>query len=319
MKKTLVALAVLAASGASFAQATVTGTYAAGYRMSHDKTGADASGLGIDSSNVTFTATEDLGGGTVVKAYYGLDAINRAGAKGGNSGMSIAGSFGKLEYSLDEGSEFVTRGGGQAGGVSFDGKVTSSLSPAGDGVTYSYPLTSAVTLAVDYSESGAVEQALGAGSQGDGAITGQRQYQARVAYVAGPVNVTARYATYDSKGTNAMQDNRVRLAGSYDLGVAKIGAAYSRLAYVVGTRTDTGLTVNVPLGALTVGASYANRNWDNAKGSMAADGNANGYSFAATYALSKRTSVIATYARWNNAAADAEKSSETNLLLAHSF
>ena len=325
MKKTLVALAVLAASGASFAQVTITGTYAAGYRASHiGATNADAGGLGIDSSSLNFAAGEDLGGGSKIAVYYGLDAANRSGAKGGNSGVDLTTGYGKFSYSLDEGSEFVTRAAGQAGGVSFDGKVTSSLSPAGDNFTYTAPAFGAVTLAFDYSESGAAEQALGAGSAGDGAITGQRQYQFRAAYAAGPLNATARYATYDSKTGATMQDNRVRLAVSYDLGAAKVGAGYSRLAYGTGTRTDTAVTLNVPLGATTVGASFANRNKDNIGNVTTGDGNASGYGLTASYAMSKRTSLNLSYANWTQAnggavAPDANKSTETNLLLAHSF
>jgi len=49
MKKTLVAMAVLAASGASFAQATLTGSYAFGYATTSSAAGAKSSGLGTDT------------------------------------------------------------------------------------------------------------------------------------------------------------------------------------------------------------------------------------------------------------------------------
>lgn len=316
MKKTLVALAVLAASGASFAQVTLTGGYAWGFRATNDATGSRASGLGIDTAGLKFAASEDLGGGMKMDVYLSIDKTTRAAITGGNSGADLTTNFGKFSYNMDEGSEFVTRAGGQAGGVAFDGKVTSSLAPATDNFTYTAPAFGPVTVAFDFTEA---DQALGTGSAGVATVTGQRQYQVRGAYVAGPLNVTARYAFYDAKDGNGQQNNRIRLAGSYDLGMAKIGAGYSRLAYGAGTRTDTAATLNVPLGATTVGASWANRNWDNAKGVTTTDGNSTGFGLSATYALSKRTSLVANYARWNALPGDAEKSTETNLLLSHSF
>ena len=54
MKKTLVALAVMAASGASFAQVTITGQYGFGYAQSSDSANATAGGLGISDSNISF-------------------------------------------------------------------------------------------------------------------------------------------------------------------------------------------------------------------------------------------------------------------------
>jgi predicted porin len=316
MKKTLVALAVLAASGASFAQVTLTGGYAWGYRASHSATGADTAGLGIDTAGLKFAASEDLGGGTKMAVYLSIDSTTRKSISGGNSGADLSTNYGTFSYSMDEGSEFVTRAAGQEGGTSFDGKVTSGLAPATDNFTYTAPAFGPVKVAFDYTEA---DQSLGLGAAGDATDTAQRQYQLRAAYAAGPLNATARYAFYDSKEGNAQQSNRVRLAASYDLGMAKVGAGYSRLTYGAGTRTDTAATVNVPLGATTLGASWANRNFDNAKGNTATDGNATGFGLTASYALSKRTSLNLSYARWNKTAADAEKSTETNLLLAHSF
>jgi hypothetical protein len=55
MKKTLIALAVLASSGASFAQVTITGNLAMGYRATTAPAG-DASGFGVDTSQINFSA-----------------------------------------------------------------------------------------------------------------------------------------------------------------------------------------------------------------------------------------------------------------------
>jgi predicted porin len=72
MKKTLVALAVLAASGASFAQATITGTYAFGYASTTGGGVAASSGLGTDTADINFAASENLGGGMTASAKMGI-------------------------------------------------------------------------------------------------------------------------------------------------------------------------------------------------------------------------------------------------------
>ena len=62
MKKTLVALAALAATGA-FAQVTMTGEFAYVFQQSTNGTGAQKSGQSVDTSEIYWDAKEDLGGG----------------------------------------------------------------------------------------------------------------------------------------------------------------------------------------------------------------------------------------------------------------
>ena len=78
MKKTLVAIAALAATGA-FAQVTLTGNFdVAGSKVSGTQLGSNAttfsSTTGTSSTSViNITAVEDIGAGMKVKAHYGLD------------------------------------------------------------------------------------------------------------------------------------------------------------------------------------------------------------------------------------------------------
>lgn len=325
MKKTLIAVAALAATSA-FAQVTITGGYAFGLKTATTG-GATAGaadsisgGLGIDTAEVKFAASEDLGGGMKVDVSMGLNNIARVATVGGvDSSFGLTTSMGKLTYSLAEGADFISRTLGQSGGVGLDGKVFSSLAPATDSLSFD-TMAGPVALGFDYAESDA---ALGSGAEGASSVTKQRGVQVRVGYSSGPLKTTVRYAMYDSKGANTDANNRVRLGVAYDFGVAYAGAAYSRLAQTVGTRTDMGVSVSVPLGALTVGANWGSRNRDNAGGIVAADGTSIGYGLNASYALSKRTSVSLTTASWTantaTAAPSVNKSSETALLLAHSF
>ncbi|MFZ4540096.1 porin, partial [Propionivibrio sp.] len=78
MKKTLVALAVLAASGASMAQVTMTGTFNFGViaitagKASATGTTVSSSGLGVHTSEVYLNVKEDLGGGMGLSLRYGF-------------------------------------------------------------------------------------------------------------------------------------------------------------------------------------------------------------------------------------------------------
>ena len=146
MKKTLIALAVLAASGASFAQVTITGNYTAGYRAS-SAGGADSSGLGNDTSLVTFTAKEDLGGGLSASAFMNIDGLTRGGVGGGDSGMSLAGGFGKLSLETGRGSDYLSGGTAGLGGVGLDATVFSRLD-ASDSLGYTSPLDWVLALLV---------------------------------------------------------------------------------------------------------------------------------------------------------------------------
>ena len=88
MKKTLIALAVLAASGASFAQSTVTIDGRVDINVTRVSAGTASLTTvgrnGVGSSRVAFKGVEDLGGGLSLSAGYatktGADEIISLGA-----------------------------------------------------------------------------------------------------------------------------------------------------------------------------------------------------------------------------------------------
>jgi len=112
MKKSLIALAVLAASGASFAQSSVTvfGTFDPSF-ASQNTTYVDGDSVRQNlvrnnsqgTSQVTFKGVEDLGGG--LKASFliendfdaGLKADNNFSSKGGELYTGLEGSFGAIK------------------------------------------------------------------------------------------------------------------------------------------------------------------------------------------------------------------------------
>jgi len=366
MKKSLIALAVLAASGASFAQVTVTGTLITGYKSSltaptkgtqaeqitQSVTAAlaggsggnvvgDSSGLGIDTSLITFTAKEDLGGGMSVAAEMSFDGVSRAGVAGGDSSLKLTTSVGRLTLQSYKAIDYLSGGVSGVGGVGMDNKVFPSRSLK-DSIGFDTKL-GPVYLGVSHSEQASANSSvttgvgagLGVGGAGAAGTTGQRLNSMSVTYVSGSLVANLNYLVYDGRTDNVNTSYRdvIRTAASYDLGVAKLGGGFSVLTTTGGsTLTDSMIAVSVPVGALTLGANFAQ---ETSAGTIAQtipvagvgnvpfvagqlDQTRSGSGLSASYALSKRTSLIATYANWVSAVGK-DRNNETNLLVSHSF
>jgi len=329
MKKTLVALAVLAASGASFAQVSITGAVAFGYTATTNASGDGASGMGIDDSTITIKAADDMGGGFKSNVQMVIATMNRAGISGGDLVYALTTPVGVLTYSLAEGSDFMSRGAGGVGGVDMAGKVFSSLGGTStDTLSFDMPLTAAFSLGMDLAEGDQGEGTGAAGSQLHATGTGyQRGTQLRLGYSEGKAKATLRYTAYDSNMTSGNSTNRIRVAGQYDFGMVKVGAASSIASfYPTGVRADSLVSASIPLSsAVTLGANWANRNWSSVPtstipGSTAKpDGNSSGYGLVLGYSLSKNTSLTAQYAQYNTKVTDINKSTLLNVALATAF
>jgi predicted porin len=120
----------------------------------------------------------------------------------------------------------------------------------------------------------------------------------KLAYANGPVS--AAFGTQTTKGTTDTAKWATNfLAGSYDLGVAKLSAGYKtdKLTETAGASYETAkstiLGVSAPLGAVTLKASYVARK-------SGSDKVGNQFAMGAVYDLSKRTSVYGTYAVLKN-------------------
>ncbi|MDR7308207.1 porin [Rhodoferax saidenbachensis] len=333
MKKTLIALAVLAASGASFAQATISGNVTSGYRASTAvttaagvSTSSDSSGLGLDTAELFFTANEDLGGGLKATAVLSFDTVARAGVAGGDTSLTLANaSWGALALKSVKGADYLSGGIANVGGVGFDGKIFSGKTYS-DSISYTSPSFSGFTIGLSHAENSVntvtTGQGLGVGAAG--APTGrdsQRSSGISGAYAAGPLAANLGYTTYDQKGTEALDpsnsDSKVYASAAYDFGVFKLGAGVEARKLVKGTRNDALIGAALPLGAFTLNATFASRAFND--NNAATDGTKTGYGLGAAYALSKRTSVVANYRNWTQNVGDNAKSTETNLLLSHSF
>lgn len=326
MKKTLVALAALAATGA-FAQVALTGNVTMGYEANtvggvSGVGTADASGLGTDTTSITFAASEDMGAGYKAAISMTMDNINRGGDVGGrNASLALTTPVGQLTLATAKASDYLSGGLASVGSYysGWDEKVFSARTSR-DTITFAVPFGS-FTGAVTYQEAGTAV-GLGTGTSGDATVTGQSLTGVAVSYAAGAANANLTWLMFNSN-TGALKD-QARLSGNYDLGVAKLGAGYVN-TNVAGTSriTDMEIAANVPMGAANIGASWVSRKYDDFG---ATSGTSTGYSLEVGYSLSKRTAVIANYARWTQVqaglggiTAGRDASSKTQVLLSHSF
>ncbi len=295
MKIGLIALAVLAASGASFAQSGVTvygvvDVYLGRIKGATTQTAVDAGG--ISSNRFGFKGSEDLGGG--LKANFVLEqgfSVDTGAAKTAGemfarqSYFGFSGGFGELKIGKMYSAYDDING---AGNAVFD----SALTPQNNvwkSVGYqSNPYNGAYYATPSFSGfSGAYSRNAGEGKVGV-------VQSAHIKYEAGPLFAGVAYQSEDAFGTTTAAQNFTRVNASYDFGVAKVLVGLGRVQAPVGARTNEwGVGMDYLLSsALTVSGGYA-RSHDNA--AVVGGGVRKGYGLAASYSLSNRTSVYSGY------------------------
>ncbi len=313
MKKTLIALAAVAATGAAFAQSSVTLSGALDYGYQSTKagaTGVTTKGMGVDTSEIYVSMTEDLGGGLKLNARAGIEGLNRTQGfvDGLNHTIGLTGGFGTIYGGAIEIGSGI-RGLAQAGAPvnNMEGEILGSAVDS-DILKYSSPNISGFVFSGSLTE-GNVGVNLANGF-GKGLSAGNsRALTVGADYAAGPIKAKLDYTSWKN---NAANDDRFRVAGQYDLGVAKIGAGFESADLVAGGKNKyTMLGVSAPLGAVTVGAVWVKN--DNAGAKRV------GYSVGASYDLSKRTSVSSSYSSWEATANAASKDNKFKVQLSHSF
>lgn len=326
MKKTLIALAVLAASGASFAQVSITGEYATGFVADKSSSGAESSGFGVDTSFVKFSASEDLGGGLKAAAEMSLDGFTRGAANGGDNSLTLTGGFGRIKLANDKGADYLSSVIGGINGL--DEKVYGART-VNDSIAYTSPSFNGLTFGFSHTENTATAaQGLGKGSAG---LDRQRSNSLTASYAAGPLAITGAYTSWDNQDSpkavgatpsvfdNTTKDNnksRIRVKGSYNFGAFTLGAGVVQVQKMEGSVSESIVAVSAPLGALTLGFDFGtSQRKDSTFASQ--DVSKSGYGLRAAYSLSKRTSLIGAYTSWDEA--KAERANKTELLVSHTF
>lgn len=328
MKKTLLALAAIAASSASFAQSSVTlyGVVDVSLEsVKGDKTVTRVTSSNYNTSRLGFKGTEDIGGG--LKANFALESGIAAdtGAQGNTarffdraSWVGLAGGFGDLRLGRID-----TLIGDIAGVVSGVGpqnydalkivgtRAGDSLRRADNAVTYFLPtLVPGLTAALQYSTaagSSATGGATGAEAAGD---NNGKSYGLSVKYAAGPLSAGLGYENLKDNSATAgnQKANATIVYAGYDFGVAKATLYYDAETNPTLSTTNNrrltvlGTTVNVPLSpefALVLGAAQAR----NVNGAVAGNDNVEITSIKGVYSLSKRTAVYGLFTGVNNGSA----------------
>jgi len=290
MKKSLVALAVLAASGASFAQSSVTLYGIADIWFgSVDANGSSTTVLqsgGVNTSRWGMKGSEDLGGG--MKANFlleqGIVLDNGSVGSGFNrqAYVGLSGGFGEVKLgnvytAYDDISAAANSAFDSAlaptVGVWESGNYTSNPN---NNIYYATPSMGGFSGAVSYSLN---EEALG----------NVEATSMHVKYNGGPLYVGVGYQSDEVYDTGVSTDY-LRLNATYDFGMAKLLVGYGNVDYAAGGDVDEWeIGVDVPLSAsLTLSGGYAMSSPDGGDDSE-------GFGVAAAYSLSKRTTVYAGY------------------------
>ena len=281
MKKTLIALAAVAATGAAFAQSSVTLYGVADVSVAKAtgaKVAASANGLlNNGNSRLGVKGTEDLGGGLKVNFNFehGINIAN--GATDANTWqraafVEIAGGFGSVRAGRSLSRQFYAVAAYELTGAANYSAVANQFGYGG--ATRNDAMVSYTTPVV----AGGLKATLGtklAGNNGGNAKT-----EANVIYAAGPVAVALGY------DKTSGSEKSVTLGGSYDLGAAKIAAGFYDPA---GARKGYSLGVSAPMGPVTLTFDLAR---DTGSAVKSTD-----YVLEGKYALSKRTFAYGVFYR----------------------
>jgi predicted porin len=318
MKKSLVALAVLAASGASFAQSNVTLYGLADLWVGSQK--VETAGVststtvmksgGVNGSRWGMKGSEDLGGGLKANFNYEAGVALDTGAASGFSRQSyvgFSGGFGEVKLGK------VWTAYDDVSGAS-DAVFDSALAPmnnvflstgyAGNPsntIYYASPTMGGFAGAFSYSLE---EKAI----QTPTDVAETTVTSLNLTYGAGPLAAQFGYQKEDNN-LAANDTSFTRLGASYDFGVATAKLVYGKTANIGNVSgadaTEWSLGADVPVGpALTLSAAYA-KSTDNA---AAGNEKRTGFGFAGAYTLSKRTFL---YGGYTNAKADLADSKTT--------
>lgn len=306
MKKSLIALAVLAASGAAMAQSSVTlygiadvwfGSVKQDNGAGVSKSTTQLTSGGVNGSRWGMKGSEDLGGGLKANFQFeqGVSLDSGAGGSTGFSRQSWVGlsssTFGAVKLGRTTTPYDDIQG---ASNAVFDSALSASQGVFRSGSTTLTTYNARPNNTVYYQAptfagfSGAVSYSLGEDPR-DGVTVATATTSMNLTYAAGPLAVQFGYQAEDAN-TQVEDAKYTRLGASYNFGVATAKASYGKVTNVGNVNgndtTEYQVGVDVPVtSALTLSASYATSDDTAALG----DAERTGYGIGASYTLSKRT------------------------------
>ncbi|MCF8160103.1 MAG: porin [Polaromonas sp.] len=302
MKKSLIALAVLATSGAAMAQSSVTlygwiDTYLANTTVDNGVTSTSTSSMNsgaINGNRWGLKGSEDLGGG--LKANFQLEQgfnIDTGAAASAlqfhrQAWVGLSGGFGAVKIgrvytAYDDVNGFGKAVFDSAFGATVNVYKSGGYTPRIDnGFRYESPTMSGFDVALSANMS-------------EGTATAVTAQAIKVAYSAGPLSAAFGYQT-EGSGTTVADKKFTRLGAAYNMGALTVKGSLGQAANMgnVDGADASEYTIGADYSvssAMTVSAGYAHSD-DNAK---AGDATRSGFAVGAKYTLSKRTFVYGGY------------------------
>jgi predicted porin len=305
MKKTLIALAAVAATGAAFAQSSVTmfGIVDIGVTSidQGDERITSVSNEGQASNRLGFRGVEDLGGGMRASFWLegGFSADTGVGAGGGGgfafnrrATLGLSGGFGEVRLGRDYTPTFYNHSAYTVFGTNGLGNSLNTFTVLGSGATTGVRADNAVSYFTP-TIAGFQGQLMVSAKESAASNTPNEYVGARVVYNAGPLSASLATA---SEGSNIQTESykRTNLGATYDFGMAKLWLFYNQGKFGALKDKQLALGVTAPVGPGTVKASYLKADVDNS-----ANG-ANHITLGYDYPLSKRTVVYGVFSRVTN-------------------
>jgi predicted porin len=291
MKKTLVAVAAIAAVTGAMADVTIFGIVDQAYVMSSTKTGTTTPkttsvGGQYTGSELGFKGSEDLGNGlkATFQIHFSPSTETAASPTGYQSHVGVDGGFGALRLGQYFSPMFFHHAtfdatGQSAIGFNLANGVTASGGLISNAIQYDLP-TLVPGLGVSYM--------MAKGEVARPATTALNDISnIRLMYSTGALS--AGYSTATTKGIAGASTRDSGTGLSYDLGMAKVlyNATSSKASSASVTTKGSNFGISIPLGATTLNVTSTT-----SKNTSAANAQSSGMLIQGIYALSKRTSAI---------------------------
>jgi len=313
MKKTLIALAALAAFGTASAQVALTGSISVATQKNLAGT---QSGLSMTDSTLNVTATEDLGGGMSMRATFALenDSARNSAVLRANQSFAIVTPIAIVGLAN-------TRSGG-AQSASFiapanlvDNVFTSQVirrTPI-DVASLTFPMGN-FGATLSYVEA---QSYLGAADASGAIVPGSTSYSLGGTYVQGPLSLAANYTSTTANdlitaallAANTTRSTSTDFRLAYDAGIVAIALGYDspRRGMAVTDGAATFLGVKATFGQLSMGVNYGKRDA------------ATVMQVGAQYDLSKRTNLNVSFGNDNQGTVAAPTNDQYRFSLNHTF
>jgi len=348
MKKTLVAVAALAAVTGAMAEVVLGGavdmavitTKATAANVT--TTTKDMYGAAYENSGFTITATEDLGNGLKVRSFIDMGIYGDGNGQGAQFTREIytglSGEFGSvrlgriltpafLAWASNDPTGAMANPGGNEGTLSMLFVQNERDVRRDETVSYESPSINGLTFNAQYNNN------VAAGSTGAGSgygvkyATGPFAIQLQSETVSGEsiastVNAGAAYAGTSANTAYSGKTSRQVIGASYNFGMASLHAVSLSAKHTTQTNTGYSIGISVPMDAFTF-AGIMNETTSTLSSAAAAGASTStkvtGSVIRANYSLSKRTTLYAAQGRDSYSVVSGNKTVTTSFGLMHSF